>query len=89
MHCSRKGTWKGDILVADIEELGNLGVSEIHARRLSAKEILTPKSGKNIFPIADGTAKLSEGETVESENPLCGGAHLQGVKISEKTFRES
>ena len=33
---------------------------EIHARRLNAKEVLTPKkSDFFIFPIADGTAKLS------------------------------
>ena len=37
------GIWKGDILVADIEELDVLDASEIHARRLNAKEILTPK----------------------------------------------
>ena len=28
------GIWKGDILVADLEELENLGAPEIHARRL-------------------------------------------------------
>ena len=39
-------------MVADI-------ASEIHARRLNAKEVLTSKNGENfIFPIADGTAKL-------------------------------
>ena len=42
---------KGDIRVADVEELGNLGASEIHARRLNAKEMIAPKSGENfIFP---------------------------------------
>ena len=30
-------TWKGDILVADIEELENLDAIENHARRLNAK----------------------------------------------------
>ena len=46
-------------MVADIEELENLDVSEIHARRLNVKEIITPKRGDNfIFPISDGTAKL-------------------------------
>ena len=32
--------WKGDILVADIEE--NMNASEIHPRRIDAKEVLTP-----------------------------------------------
>ena len=32
--------WKGDIIVADDEELKNLDASEIHARRLNAEEVL-------------------------------------------------
>ena len=52
--------WKGDILVADIEELENLDASEIHAQTLNATEIITPRSGKHyIFPVADRTVKLS------------------------------
>ena len=59
------GIWKGDILVADIEELEQMDASEIYAKRLNAKEVLTPMSGeKFIFPIADGTVKLSGGEQV-------------------------
>ena len=37
--------WKGDILVADIEELEKMDASEIHAKRLNAKEVLTPMRG--------------------------------------------
>ena len=49
-------------MVADIKERENLDPSEIHARRLNAKKIITPKNGENfIYPTADGTAKLSEG----------------------------
>ena len=52
--------WRGDVLVADIEELGKLDASEIRARRLNAKEIITSKSSDNlIFPVARGTTKLS------------------------------
>ena len=52
--------WKGDIWVAEFEEPGKLDASEIHARRLNAKEILTSKTGEIfIFPFSDGTAKLS------------------------------
>ena len=52
--------WRGDIMVADIEELEEMDASELYARRLNAKEVLTPMSGeKFIFPIADGTVKLS------------------------------
>ena len=31
------GIWKGDIMVADIEELEEMDASELHARRLNAK----------------------------------------------------
>ena len=41
------GLWKGDISVADLEELEHLDSSEIHARRLNAK-VLTPQKGKYI-----------------------------------------
>ena len=57
------GIWKGDILVADIEELEQVDASERHARRLNAKEVLTPMRGDNfMFPVADGTFKLSGGD---------------------------
>ena len=59
----REGIWKGDILIADIEELEQMDASEIHARKLNAKEVLTPMKGENfIFPVADGTLKISRGD---------------------------
>ena len=42
--------WKGDILVADIEELETMDASEIYSKRLNAKEVIFPKeNGKFIF----------------------------------------
>ena len=53
-------TWKGDILTADQKDLERLEASEIHPRRIKAKEVLTSQKGDEfIFPEADGTAKLS------------------------------
>ena len=37
------GIWKGDILVADIEELETMDASEIYSKRLNAKEVIVPK----------------------------------------------
>ena len=52
------GIWKGDILIADIEELEQMDASELHAWRLNAKEVSTPIRGDNfIFPVADGTVQ--------------------------------
>ena len=37
------GIWKGDILVADVEELETMDASEIYSKRLDAKELIFPK----------------------------------------------
>ena len=56
--------WKGDILVADIEDLEKMDASEIHAWRLNAKEVSTPQNGEKMtFPIADGTGQIIWEET--------------------------
>ena len=37
------GIWKGDVLVADLEELDTMDASEIHSKRLNTKEVICPK----------------------------------------------
>ena len=45
--------------MADIKDLERMDASEIHARRLNAKDVLTPMKGDSfIFPVADGTVKV-------------------------------
>ena len=40
-----------------------MDASELHARRLNAKEVLTPMKGGNFtFPVAGGTVKISGGD---------------------------
>ena len=52
--------WKGDVLVADLEELETMDGSEIYSKRLNAKEVIFPKENWNfIFPAADGRITLS------------------------------
>ena len=41
------GIWKGDIMIGDIEELDEMDASELHARMLNAKEVLTPMNVKS------------------------------------------
>ena len=36
MYCTRKGIWKGDLLIVDLVELEEMNASEIHAKRLKA-----------------------------------------------------
>ena len=57
------GIWKGGIMVADIEEWEEMDASDLHARRLNAKEVLTPMKGDNfLFLVTDGTVKTSGGD---------------------------
>ena len=52
--------WKGDILIADLEDLEKLDASDVYPRRLNAKDVLISQEGDEfIFPAADGTAKMS------------------------------
>ena len=45
---TRVWIWKGDFLIADIEELEQMDASEIHARRLNAKEVLTTQCRRSV-----------------------------------------
>ena len=56
--------WKGDVLIADLEELETMVASEIYSKRLNAKEVIFPQKGEFTFPIADGRIK-SPGEDQE------------------------
>ena len=46
---SAGGIWKGDIMVADIEELETMDASEIYSKRLNAKEVILPKENEILF----------------------------------------
>ena len=64
------GIWKGDVLIADLEELETMDASEIYQKRLNAKEVIFPKQGEFIFPIADGRIKTPLEESRTREHPL-------------------
>ena len=71
--------WKGDILVADIEELETMDASEIYSKRLNAKEVIFPKeSGTFIFPAADGRIKTPGGDQELSKSSLVRHRPIQG-----------
>ena len=61
------GFWKGDVLVADLEELETMDASEIYSKRLNAKEVIFSQRKRNIyFPNADGRIKLLGGSGIEN-----------------------
>ena len=54
--------WKGDIMIADIEDLEEMDATEIHARMLNAKEVLTPMKG-DLFCIPQ--SQMEQSKTLE------------------------
>ena len=84
------GIWKGDVLIANLEELETMDASEIYSKRLNAKEVIFPKeNGKFIFPIADGRIKtLGEDQDLRTSNlmrerPIRGESHVDFLGESE------
>ena len=47
--CTRGGIWKGDVLIADLEELETMNASEIYSKRLNAKEVIFPTKKGRIY----------------------------------------
>ena len=83
------GIWKGDVLIADLEELETMDASEIYSKRLNAKEVIFPKQGEFIFPIADGRIKTPGGDqdlrtsTLVRHRPIRGEGHIDFPGKSE------
>ena len=83
------GIWKGDVLIADLEELETMDASEIYSKRLNAKEVTFPKQGEFIFPIADGRIKPFGGDqelrtsTLIRQRPIQGDSHVDFLGESE------
>ena len=84
------GIWKGDVLVADLEELETMDASEIFSKRLNAKEVIFPKEkGEFIFPIAGGRIKTLGGDqelrtsTLVRHRPIQGESNIDFLGESE------
>ena len=81
--------WKGDVLIAALEELETMDASEIYSKRLNAKEVIFPKQGEFIFPIADGRIKTLGGDpelrtsTLIRPRPIQGEGHVDFLGESE------
>ena len=66
-----------------------MDASEIYSERLNAKEVIFPKQGEFIFPIADGRIKTPGGDqelrtpTLIREHPIRGESHVDFLGESE------
>ena len=84
--------WKGDILVADIEELETVDASDIYSNRLNAKEVIFPRENRNYFPAADGRINLSGRDqelrtpTLIREHPIRGEGHVDFLENQNCLF---
>ena len=72
------GIWKGDVLIADQEDLETTDESEIYSKRLNAKELMFPKQGEFILPIADGRIKTPGGDKELRTSTLVRHRPIQG-----------
>ena len=66
-----------------------MDASEIYSKRLNAKEVIFPKQGEFIFPIADGRIKIPGGDqelrtsTLVRRRPIQGEGHIDFLGESE------
>ena len=66
-----------------------MDASEIYSKRLNAKEVIFPKQGEFIFPLADGRIKTPGGDqelrtsTLIQPRPIQGEGHIDFLGESE------
>ena len=66
-----------------------MDASEICSKRLNAKEVILPKQGEFVFPIADGRIKTPGGDqelktsTLVRPRPIQGDSHIDFLGESE------
>ena len=79
-----------DIMIADIGELEEMDASEIHARRLKTKEVLTPmKVDTFIFPVADGTVTTLGGDRRLRPSTLIRDHQRRGTRSFSRRIRRT
>ena len=75
------GIWKGDALIADLEELETMDASEIYSKRLNAKDVIFPKQGEFTFPIEDGRITTPGGDQELRTSTLVRHRPIQGERV--------
>ena len=77
------GIWKGDVLIADLEELETMDASEIYSKKTQCERgDISQTKGEFIFPIADGpnqnlleVIKELRTSTLTRDRPIQGESH--------------
>ena len=81
------GIWKGDVLIADLEDLERLDASEIYSERLNAKEVIFPTNGTFVCPIADGRIQTYGGDQELRTSTLVRHRPIQGESNIDFSWR--
>ena len=69
-------TWRGDVLVADFEELETMDASEIYSKRLNAKEVIfSQRKKENLFFQSQ----------MDESNPLEGKSRPENIHLDTGT----
>ena len=84
------GIWKGDVLVADLEELETMDASEIYSKKTQRERgDISQRKRRIYFPIADGRIKPLGGDqdlrtsTLVRQRPIRRESHLDFLGESE------
>ena len=86
--------WKGDVLIAELEELETMDASEFYSKRLNAKEVIFPKQGE-FFPIEGGRIKTPGADqelrtsTLVRHRPIQGDGHVDFLGESEGSLPQT
>ena len=81
----RGGIWKGDVLIADLEELETMDASEIYSKRLNAKEVILPKR-RRIYFYNHRWTNQNRTSTLVRPRPIQGDSHIDFLGESEGTL---
>ena len=71
------GSWKGNILTADLEYLEKLDASDFYPPRINAKEVLISQKMTNSYSQLQMVQQNCQEETTNSEYPLQSGNHRE------------
>ena len=82
------GSWNGDVLVADVEELQENDATDVFLRRMTTEEVLVPNEGhKFISLFVHGSAKLAgEGSEFRTSDRIR--RHIEKEKNTAVIFKE-
>ena len=88
MHCIAGGIWKGDILVADVEERKNLDASESTLEDSTQRRFSCQRKDMNLPPHAQMEQSNCQEEVKKSEYPPQFGTYLIKEKDHAMIFKE-